>query len=265
MSTNPNAARITDAMWWLWTQLHELEPETELGGIYANKSGYHNTRNANRASWPGNYSVREAEDQSGPADKAAAIDWTFPSAQRGDYRRIALYSGRLLAAGKSHDPRMAGWREFYGQSDSDAHVEGWDFRHGVAVTSDSSHLWHIHLSEDRDQLASHENKDRLLSVLRGEPLEAWQARTGGLVVVPVVLPVPESAKGGHRPGSRTIRRGDKGEDVAFVQRWIGPARAGAADGDFGPHTEAGVRWYPPMRRITADGIVGPHTWHQMGV
>ncbi len=87
MASNPNPARITDAMWWLWEQLHALEPrDGALGGIYANKPGYHNTRNANKAT---NYSVRDAVDKRGPGDKAAAIDWTFRSAQRGDYRTFA--------------------------------------------------------------------------------------------------------------------------------------------------------------------------------
>lgn len=173
MATNPNPARITDAMWWLWEELHTLEPTSELGGIYANKPGYHNTRNANSTL---NYSVTDTEDKGGPGDKAAAIDWTFPEAQRASYDRIMKYSERLLTSGLDlNDPRMNGWREFYGQADKDTHVEGWDFRYVRAATSDPSHLWHIHLSEDRDKVESYDNKNNLLSVLRGETVEQWRS------------------------------------------------------------------------------------------
>jgi len=55
-----------------------------------------------------------------------------------------------------------------------------------------------------------------------------------------------------------------GTDVAFIQRFIGSAQCGVADGWFGPNTDRGVRWYQGMRGITVDGIVGPQTWHQMG-
>lgn len=165
-------SQITDAMNWLWQQLHTLEPSSELGGIYANKPGYHNTRNANS---PSNYSVVDGEDKGGPGDKAAAIDWTFPEAQHGDYSRIKKYSGRLLASGQDmNDPRLDGWREFYGQADGDSAVEGWDYRYVRPVSSDSSHLWHIHLSEDRDKTESYDNKKNLLSVLRGETVEQWR-------------------------------------------------------------------------------------------
>jgi hypothetical protein len=197
---NPNPDRITDDSWWLMQQLLALDPGTQNGGIYAPKSGYHNTRAANDAD---DYSVRDAEDQGGPSDKAAAYDWTFPEAQglaltsldadaepdlplppvplaaTSDYSNIARYASRLLASGKDpSDPRLDGWREFYGQTDSDSSVEGWDFRYDEAVTSDSSHLWHIHLSEDRDKVTSRANKEALLSVLRGETVEQWLNKSG---------------------------------------------------------------------------------------
>lgn len=167
MGTNPNPSRITDELWYLWEQLHDLEPSSQLGGIYASKPGYHGMRKEND---PDNYSVVDAEDQGGPSDKAAAIDWTFPEAHGGDYSRISKYSKRLRDSGKDPDDnRLDGWREFYGQADTDSGVEGYDFRYSETVSSDPSHLWHIHLSCDRDKVASKANMDKLLSVLRGEP------------------------------------------------------------------------------------------------
>lgn len=165
MAANPNPDFITDEMWYLWEELHKLEPTSQLGGIYANKSGYHNTRNGNASN---NYSVVDNEDKGGPGNKAAALDWTFPNAQSGDYDKIIKYSKRLLKSGQdANDSRLDGWREFYGQADQDTHVEGWDFRYAVPATSDPSHLWHIHFSCDRDKVTSKANMDKLLEVLRG--------------------------------------------------------------------------------------------------
>lgn len=172
MAANPNPSRITDAMWNLWEALAVLAPGSHLGGIYANKAGYHNTRAQND---PWDYSVcDDPPDQWGPADKAAAIDWTFPEAQYGDYSRISVYTQRLLySAQDPDDNRLNGWREFYGNSDDDSFVEGWDIRYACPATSDSSHLWHIHLSENRNQTTSQANKDAVLSVLKGETVEEW--------------------------------------------------------------------------------------------
>ncbi len=171
---NPNPSRITAESWWLMEQMLALESGTRNGGIYVDKPGYHNTRAGNASD---DYSVRDPEDKGGPSDKAAGYDWTFPEAQGGSYGTISRYSQRLLAAGRADDPRVAGWKEFFGQADSDQGVEGWDFRDGESSTSDSSHLWHIHLSEDRDKVTSMDNKRALLSVLKGESLAEW--RSGG--------------------------------------------------------------------------------------
>lgn len=171
-AANPNPARITDESWWLMEQLLALESGSRNGGIYANKPGYHNTRAGNLSS---DYSVRDPEDRGGPSDKAAGYDWTFLDAKGGTYGTIARYSQRLRAAGESGDPRVAGWKEFFGQADNDIGVEGWDFREGKSATSDASHLWHIHLSEDRDKVTNMDNKRAILSVLKGESLADWLA------------------------------------------------------------------------------------------
>ena len=166
------SSNVTDATAYLKEAMLSLEPGTQWGGDFADKPGYHNKRQ-NLPSY--DYSVCDKPpDGGGSSSVAAAVDWTFPEAQRGDYSRISVYTKRLMdSALDPADIRLDGWREFYGQADNDSYVEGWDCRYGYAVTSDSSHLWHIHLSENRDQTGSYPNKDNLLSVLRGETVEEW--------------------------------------------------------------------------------------------
>ena len=171
--TPRGSSYVTAEMQYLVDELHKLEPESQNGGTYANKPGYHNSRSQNS---PSNYSVVDKPpDGGGPSTVCAAVDWTFPEAQGGNYDRIAKYTKRLLASAQDpDDPRLNGWREFYGQSDVDSYVEGWDIRYNCPATSDSSHLWHIHISENRDQATSKQNKDALLSVLRGETVAEWE-------------------------------------------------------------------------------------------
>src|SRR6185369_4113469 len=172
-----SSSYITDASAWFADQLLALEPGTQWGGTYASKPGYHNTRSQNASN---NYSVVDSPDKGGPGNKAAGYDWTFPEAQSGNYARIATYTSRLLASAQDvNDPRLDGWREFYGQADVDTYVEGWDCRYGYACTSDSSHLWHIHLSESRDQVESVTNKEAMLSVLRGDTVAQWLGSANG--------------------------------------------------------------------------------------
>lgn len=98
----------------------------------------------------------------------------------------------------------------------------------------------------------------------GIRLEQWVL--SGLPTNPMPpSPVPT---GPHPPGSRELSLTDppmSGEDVRYVQRWIGPTRTGGVDGVYGPHTRAGVLWYQAMRGIGVDGRVGRVTWRNMGV
>lgn len=173
MAANPNPTYITDAVWEFWENFDQFEPDVVLGGIYANKPGYHNTRWGNSSS---NYSVVLPPDKLGPGDKASAIDLTFNSAHSGNYAIIDKYSSRLLAAGQRNDIRAYGMREFFGQADSDSAVEGWDYYYDSNSSSDPSHLWHIHISFHRRYLNDRKALDGILSILKGESIDAWVAR-----------------------------------------------------------------------------------------
>lgn len=172
LAPNPNPARITAAQWWFTEQLLALEPGTQNAGIYVRKSGYHGSRADNQLSWPGNYSIVDKVDLGGPDDKGAAFDWTFPEAHGRDFRRITYRTNLILASYRDpDDPRLNGWREFYGCVNGV--VKGCDTRYWRDATSDRSHEFHIHGSEDRDKVESFENKKALLSVLRAETVSQW--------------------------------------------------------------------------------------------
>lgn len=182
MSQNPSALRR------LYSEFSATEPDARNSGIYAAKSGYHNTRAHHLAgSHNGSKSddsIELAIDRQGPADKAAAVDISFDSARlRSDFRTIATYSQRLLRAFKARDPRLfaqvqgqpagvkhAVVREFFGNTDLDRQVEGWSLHLGEARSSDSSHQWHIHLSFHRAFVESWPAVSGVLDVLLGRPI-----------------------------------------------------------------------------------------------
>ena len=58
-----------------------------------------------------------------------------------------------------------------------------------------------------------------------------------------------------RSGKAVIKKGMEGPSVTFVQEKVHVA----ADGQFGPHTDAAVKAFQSAHHLTADGEVGPHT------
>lgn len=177
MTTNPDPAHIPDALWYFWEKIAAIIPGVRLGGIYANKRGYHNTVKANQATWPGDYSIRFAIDRQAPLDKARAIDLTMGDVEM--KKRTAL----LVAAVKANDPRMCWLREFIGTVDG-THVTCYihddpDGPWRFDGTRDTSHLWHIHLSWFTPFCDDTEVMDEILSVLSGQTLADWEASKEG--------------------------------------------------------------------------------------
>lgn len=170
---NPAPAVISAEMWRFRTYCLYIESGSQDvdSGIYANKPGYHNKRNALPST---DYSVRLPPDKEGPADKAAAFDWTFKTAQGGNYARILFYMDRIEAAFNRRDPRLYGFREVLGQADPDSNAEGFDFYHWTTRTPDDSHLWHIHFSKLRKYINDRLSYDAMLSILIGQSLSDWE-------------------------------------------------------------------------------------------
>lgn len=279
---NARALNTTDAVWGMSRRMLQREPSTRDGGTYADKPGYHNkgsqVRDAGVGSRDTDYSIRDAVDRTGPwwRGMSSAWDWTFTTAQAGDYTLIDRYTSRLVrSAMDPNDPRLdMSIREFYGQADTDTHVEGWDERRDVAVTSDSSHLWHIHTSFRRDKVGDVWAIWAYETVLLGASVAEWRATLPVSTPVPAPAPVVPAGIPTVRAGSRVLwfdaatnkpNPKLRGTDVAYVQRWIGPTRMGPADGIAGARFSDGVRWYQRMRGLTADGKVGQRTWAAMGV
>jgi hypothetical protein len=183
MKPNPDPGHITDEMWWFSQQLLALEPGTQFGGIFAPKAGYHNTR-ANlqtRPEWRGDYSIQLPADRRGPSDKSAAMDWTFPDAQAGNYERIRTYGARIADAFRRRDPRLTGWREVLIQADTDAPPEGFDFVTWTTRTPDDTHRWHGHFSCLREFVPSMKVMQGMLSVLGWKQPEEGDMATAYLI------------------------------------------------------------------------------------
>lgn len=68
----------------------------------------------------------------------------------------------------------------------------------------------------------------------------------------ITAPAPAAATA---PSGGVLRRGSKGEEVKRMQAKLGLA----ADGDFGPGTEAALKKWQAANGLTADGVAGPKT------
>lgn len=237
----------------LWPGLKTLSPGSKLGGILARKPGYHNSRDHLPST---DYSVAQfAIDREGPATEGSAIDWTFPDAQAGDFRTIAHFSRLLLDAGRSGDPRTYPMREFFGNADSDTSVEGWDFAKGRASSSDSSHLWHIHISIHRKYINDPAAMRSILSILAGDPRPVTPRPPAG-------TPLTWTEKTVN--ALPTLRRGGTGTPVRRAQALTNVAGYRLTeDGNFGPLTEGTVKSFQRAKGLTTDGIVGPRTWAKL--
>lgn len=103
---------------------------------------------------------------------------------------------------------------------------------------DAMHFEYIGRPED---VAKHLAKaTAILAKLRDEPASEWRKRVDA------------------EPGKRAVAKGDQGDDVAFLRRWLGVEPVASVK--FDDKLADKVRRYQRMRGIKVDGKVGPATW-----
>jgi len=97
----------------------------------------------------------------------AGFDFTPGSAEA-----MIAQCKRLMAALKSG--QLEEVREFYGNVDGDQVVDGWNNLADRAATSDSSHLWHWHISFDRRQVHNRALMERIVHIALGDPISTLE-------------------------------------------------------------------------------------------
>ncbi|HIV59041.1 MAG TPA: hypothetical protein H9902_13910 [Candidatus Stackebrandtia faecavium] len=151
-----------DALLWLADEIVKAIPSAKMSGIVGDKNhvyGYHRSRNVLPAD---DYSVQTKPDKQGDGDAAAALDISLNA------KWMKIITKRLMDSAKDqNDPRLNYMREFFGTLDGST-VSGWDTYYGRAVSSDDSHLWHVHMSLLRKYCTSKDHMAHILSVIKGE-------------------------------------------------------------------------------------------------
>jgi len=184
---NPHPDHISAEMWWFIEQLELLEGrDTVYAGSWGDfKPGYHcdafnlwwHKDKSGNYIWRNDYSTKLPDDKVlGTANEklGAAVDWTFLSAQAGNFANFKKYGTRIRAAWAARDPRLKGWREVLCQGDGDIPADGYDFVTWTERTPDDTHKWHMHFSCLRKHLRERAVFEAMLSILRGETLPQWQ-------------------------------------------------------------------------------------------
>lgn len=80
--------------------------------------------------------------------------------------------------------------------------------------------------------------------------------------------IPKGMEGGApMPTERTIRQGDRGDDVKKMQQLLADLGynigSSGADGIYGKNTKAAVVAFQKANGLAADGICGPRTWEKL--
>lgn len=228
--------------------------------------GYHCSVNDLKAHGNGNdYSNTRADDRNFNPGNCSAYDVSLSKADM-----IRNYK-RVYAVWKDHDDPRRKYINCINTWPGTGDAVRIDFVANKIGRASDDHKWHVH-GELRRRWNNDAKASRAhVSVHSGESKAAWVAREETAKPAPVPpkpAPVPPAIK--HAPASRVLQYvpGEpvlSGDDVAYVQRYIGPAKAGAADGVAGAKFRAAVIWYQQMRKLTADGVVGHNTWAAMGV
>ena len=285
----PNAGRATPELKKLYDELRKL-PGAQGSGIVASKSGYHSSRAYNQAYHPYNYSIQLTLDQDGPRDAAAAVDISCTA----KYQK--LYTARMIAAMDARDPRVGSVKEIYGSVNGKAVVgRGKKSRTGKAYSSssDSSHLWHIHMSIFRSDVDDWNRIKGIIEVFTGENLPDT-VKPEQPTVKPAVnkpegkaaprphyeFPLPRDYFFGHKSGPSESVSGYYGRkfhsvsDTTWLKRFadqlgkrgwsVGKGKQYLGrygnDGKFGDEYVRLVKAFQSDMGLAVDGFIGPKTW-----
>lgn len=128
-------------------------------GNTSHSSGYHRSRNwvlnsPDSSYGSRDYSVTQAADKLGDSDWTCAFDFTPAAWGTPDNRaKMIIITGRVRAAARARDPRLAALREFAGTEDGRTVVTFYCSDGSAKDPFDSSHLDHVHGSIWRGQAA----------------------------------------------------------------------------------------------------------------
>jgi peptidoglycan hydrolase-like protein with peptidoglycan-binding domain len=109
--------------------------------------------------------------------------------------------------------------------------------------------------------------DGLRGPMTAAAIRRFQSRRG-LVADGIVGPMTRRAlgrRGRPRTGSRVMRRGQRGWDIAALQFMLGRHGfpSGSMDGGLGPRTDAALRRFQAWSGLGADGLAGPATLRRL--
>ncbi len=271
------ATKATAQLVQLGKDWKKVLPAAKLSGIvgdtaHAKRGGYHISRQDQVSS--SNYSVVRPDDKAGPDNAASAIDMTMTAAD------MKTVTSRLIKAyNNTADPRRKYINAFNGTTDG-TNARRWDVYARTIKSATKDHLWHVHLEVRRRYCTSATAMKAILSIIKGESVEAYLRSIGAVVAAAVttkptpakpapakptpakVAPVPAPAYPGH-----DLQRNDrqakadpalKAWQTQMIKR--GWTSLGKADGFFGAKTEKVAKRWQQNCRLKADGMIGRKTW-----
>lgn len=183
----------------------------------------HRTRTSDHNPWVENKYVTAIDIDASGGVAQDLVDWIEQT--KPDWLKYMIFNRKIMAGDDGPSPWV--WRDYNGSN---------------------PHTSHVHISV--------ENDDELY-MLDG-PLGYYNGTVSPST--PTSSVDYEEFNTTAELGERVLKLGSAGEDVTFVQKWVGAK----ADGYYGPITKGKVERYQRIRGIEDDGIVGPVTWGQMG-
>lgn len=153
------------ALWDCYYTVAAAIPSAVMSGIIGDSGhtyGYHRGRNYLSSS---DYSCQYSADLGGSGEAANGLDISFSSAD------MKTVTRRLIDAVDRGDSRIQTLREFYGTVDGWS-VTGRDIPTGSWITSDDSHLWHVHLSGFRENADDTAAWQGVADIIIGQQREA---------------------------------------------------------------------------------------------